>query len=105
MRTLFITLIAVLLGATGGGTGSASPIPDYAKWGLIAVKETQAKYDVDILDYKHIGRSPLSGGLSQEQFKLWVKDKNGKEFAVYVHVNFNPDTQMLKNVEFTVADQ
>lgn len=105
MRTLIVSLMVLFLCATGGGTGSASPIPDYAKWGLIAVKETQAKYDVDILDYKHIGRSPLAGGLSQEQFKLWVKDKNGKEFAVYVHVNFNPDTQMLKNVEFTVADQ
>lgn len=103
MRVLAITILTLMLGLAGITTtvsATGDTIPDYAKWGIVAVKETQTKYNVDILDYKHIGRSSLSASESREQFKLWVRAKDGKQFAVYVHVDFNPNTQQLKKYNF-----
>ncbi|HBU85563.1 MULTISPECIES: DUF3889 domain-containing protein [Paenibacillus] len=105
MRMLIVALMTVVLSLSGLTTSSATPIPDYAKWGIIAVKETQTKYNVDILDYKHIGRTSLTADQSREQFKLWVRNKEGKQFAVYVNVDFNPSTQQLKKVQFTESDR
>ncbi|WP_434750304.1 DUF3889 domain-containing protein [Paenibacillus amylolyticus] len=108
MRVLMLTILTLMLGFTGVTTtvsATSGSIPDYAKWGIIAVKETQTKYNVDILDYKHIGRSSLTANQSREQFKLWVRAKDGKQFAVYVNVDFNPNTQQLKTVEFTKSDR
>jgi len=97
--------MTVVLSLSGLTTSSATAIPDYAKWGIIAVKETQTKYNVDILDYKHIGRTSLTADQSREQFKLWVRNKDGKQFAVFVNVDFNPSTQQLKKVQFTESDR
>ncbi|WP_338544033.1 DUF3889 domain-containing protein [Paenibacillus tundrae] len=106
MKMLIVTLMSVILSFTGvSATGNGATIPDYAKWGIIAVKETQTKYNVDIVDYKHIGRTSLTANQSREQFKLWVRAKDGREFAVYVNVDFNPSTQQLKNVQFTESDR
>ncbi|MFS0858933.1 MULTISPECIES: DUF3889 domain-containing protein [Paenibacillus] len=105
MRMLIVALMTVVLSLSGLTTSSATAIPDYAKWGIIAVKETQSKYNVDILDYKHIGRTSLSADQSREQFKLWVRNKDGKQFAVFVNVDFNPSTQQLKKVQFTESDR
>ncbi|WP_336780609.1 DUF3889 domain-containing protein [Paenibacillus illinoisensis] len=105
MRLLIVTLMTIMLSLSGLVTSSAAPVPDYAKWGIIAVKETQTKYNVDILDYKHIGRTSLTANQSREQFKLWVRGKDGKEFAVYVNVDFNPSTQQLKKVQFSESDR
>ncbi|MGO4530902.1 DUF3889 domain-containing protein [Paenibacillus sp. 2TAF8] len=108
MRVLMITILTLVLGFAGISTtisAASSNIPDYAKWGIIAVKETQTKYNVDILDYKHIGRSSVSANQSREQFKLWVRAKDGKQFAVYVNVDFNPNTQQLKTVQFSESDR
>ncbi|CAI6068129.1 hypothetical protein PAECIP112173_02065 [Paenibacillus sp. JJ-100] len=108
MRVLMVTVLTLMLSMTGVmNTVSAfsNSIPEYAKWGIIAVKETQTKYNADILDYKHIGRSSLSANQSREQFKLWVRGKDGKQFAVYVNVDFNPNTQQLKKVQFSEADR
>ncbi|WP_145045520.1 DUF3889 domain-containing protein [Paenibacillus xylanexedens] len=106
MKMLIVTLMSVILSFTGVfATGNGATMPDYAKWGIIAVKETQTKYNVDIVDYKHIGRTSLTANQSREQFKLWVRAKDGREFAVYVNVDFNPSTQQLKNVQFTESDR
>ncbi|MGQ8873986.1 DUF3889 domain-containing protein [Paenibacillus sp. TSA_86.1] len=107
MRVLMFTILTFMLGFAGITTtvSASSSIPDYAKWGIIAVKETQTKYNVDILDYKHIGRSSLTANQSREQFKLWVRAKDGKQFAVYVNVDFNPNTQQLKTVQFSESDR
>jgi len=102
---LILALMTVVLSLSGLSTSSATAIPDYAKWGIIAVKETQSKYNVDILDYKHIGRTSLTADQSREQFKLWVRNKDGKQFAVFVNVDFNPSTQQLKKVQFTESDR
>ncbi|WP_405153271.1 DUF3889 domain-containing protein [Paenibacillus sp. FSL K6-0108] len=105
MRMLIVALMTVILSLSGLSTSSATAIPDYAKWGIIAVKETQTKYNVDILDYKHIGRTSLTADQSREQFKLWVRNKDGKQFAVFVNVDFNPSTQQLKKVQFIESDR
>ena len=105
MRMLIVALMTVVLSLSGLTTSSATAIPDYAKWGIIAVKETQTKYNVDILDYKHIGRTSLTADQSREQFKLLVRNKDGKQFAVFVNVDFNPSTQQLKKVQFTESDR
>ncbi|WP_091014204.1 DUF3889 domain-containing protein [Paenibacillus amylolyticus] len=107
MRMLIVTILTVMLSLEGFTPASATggAIPDYAKWGIIAVKETQTKYNVDILDYKHIGRTSLTADQSREQFKLWVRAKDGKQFAVYVNVDFNPSTQQLKKVQFSESDR
>ncbi|MDR6725328.1 hypothetical protein J2W91_003827 [Paenibacillus amylolyticus] len=106
MKMLIVTFMSVILSFTGVfATSNGATVPDYAKWGIIAVKETQTKYNVDIVDYKHIGRTSLTANQSREQFKLWVRAKDGREFAVYVNVDFNPSTQQLKNVQFTESDR
>lgn len=105
MRMLIVAMMTVILSLSGLATSSATAIPDYAKWGIIAVKETQTKYNVDILDYKHIGRTSLTADQSREQFKLWVRNKDGKQFAVFVNVDFNPSTQQLKKVQFTESNR
>ncbi|WP_127550819.1 DUF3889 domain-containing protein [Paenibacillus amylolyticus] len=105
MRMLIVTVMSVVLSLAEITSGTVAAIPDYAKWGIIAVKETQTKYNVDILDYKHIGRTSLTADQSREQFKLWVRAKDGKQFAVYVNVDFNPSTQQLKKVQFSESDR
>lgn len=73
--------------------------PAYAKWGQIAMERTKKKYpDANITDYFHIGLDRKEK-VSTEKFKLWLKEGN-KEFAVFVHVTFNPETEELIDVSF-----
>ena len=75
--------------------------PPYAKWGKIAVQMTKEKYpQADIIDYLHIGRSPKTGNISVEKFKLWLRDKSGKEFGVFVDVEFETKTEKFINISF-----
>ena len=75
------------------------PIPPYAKWGLMAMEKTHAKYpNADIIDYLHIGR--VTGPkTSTEKFKLWLKD-NKKEFGVFIDIEFNNQTQKVVKITF-----
>lgn len=75
------------------------PIPPYAKWGTLALQKTQEKYpQAKIIDYLHIGRT--SGPQSSiEKFKLWLKE-NGKEFGVYINIEFNNETEKVLKVTF-----
>ncbi|WHY67849.1 YqzG/YhdC family protein [Neobacillus sp. SuZ13] len=75
------------------------PIPPYAKWGTLALKETHEKYpQAKIIDYLHIGRT--SGPqTSTEKFKLWLKDNN-KEFGVFVNIEFNKETEKVVKITF-----
>lgn len=73
--------------------------PSYAKWGLLAVKETKVKYpNADIIDYLHQGRE-INGDSTFENFKLWLKEGD-KEFGVFVRIEFNSDTEELVGIEF-----
>ncbi|CAG9614709.1 hypothetical protein BACCIP111899_03942 [Bacillus rhizoplanae] len=75
--------------------------PPYAKWGKIAVQMTKEKYpQADIIDYLHIGRKPKTTNVSVEKFKLWLREKNGKEFGVFVDVEFETKTETFLNIIF-----
>ncbi|HDX9579848.1 YqzG/YhdC family protein [Bacillus cytotoxicus] len=75
--------------------------PPYAKWGKIAVQMTKEKYpQADIIDYLHIGRRQKTGNVSVEKFKLWLRDKSGKEFGVFVDVEFDVQTEKFINISF-----
>lgn len=80
---------------------ASSAVPDYAKWGIVAVKATQQKYNADIIDYLHVGRTQIQPGLTEEKFKLWIRDKAGKEFGVIVAVRFDPSTDQVQTIQFT----
>ncbi|WP_374049546.1 YqzG/YhdC family protein [Neobacillus sp. OS1-2] len=75
------------------------PIPPYAKFGTIAMEKTHEKYpNAKIIDYLHIGRVTGSQS-STEKFKLWLKD-NGKEFGVFVNIEFNNVTGKVNKISF-----
>ncbi|MGF9966961.1 YqzG/YhdC family protein [Bacillus rhizoplanae] len=75
--------------------------PPYAKWGKLAVQQTKEKYpQADIIDYLHIGRRPKTVNTSVEKFKLWLRDKNGKEFGVFVDVEFETNTEKFITIHF-----
>jgi len=78
--------------------------PDYAKWGVVAMKETQKRYSASIIDYKHIGRTELTSKISEEKFKLWLRNKDGSEFGVYVSIRFNPLDDTIQSIQFTESN-
>jgi len=81
---------------------STEAVPEYAKWGNIAVKETQKRYsDASIIDYLHIGRTEISPIMSEEKFKLWLRRLNGKEFGVFISIRFNSATNQILRIRFT----
>ncbi|MCM2997562.1 YqzG/YhdC family protein [Paenibacillus cellulositrophicus] len=73
--------------------------PPYAKWGLIAVKEAQKKYNSEITDYLHIGRINLSPTEAEETFKLLLS-RQGMPAAVLATVRFNTVTERLISIKF-----
>ena len=97
MKRLMICLIALFITSTV----SLEAAPEYAKWGTVAVKETQKRYKADIIDYKHIGRTELTPKKFVEKFKLWLRSKEGKEFGVYVLITFDPSTEVIQSIQFT----
>lgn len=79
--------------------------PHYAKWGTLAVAETQKKYSANIVDYKYMGRTEIMPQKSEEKFKLWLKSKDGHEFGVYVTVQYNPTTDGIQSIQFQESAQ
>ncbi len=78
---------------------SQQEIPAYAKWGKLALKETQSKYpNANIVDYLHEGRESKAN-TTIEKFKLWLKDGD-KEFGVFVRIEYNTATEKVINIEF-----
>ncbi|MGN7388648.1 DUF3889 domain-containing protein [Sporosarcina sp. SAFN-015] len=74
-------------------------VPAYAKWGLLAVKESKQKYpNANVIDYLHIG-SETQGNTTIEKFKLWLKDDQ-HEFGVFVTITFITKTGQLKKIDF-----
>ncbi|CAG7618038.1 hypothetical protein PAESOLCIP111_02076 [Paenibacillus solanacearum] len=75
-------------------------VPDYAKWGRLAVKETADRYKgAKIKDYRYIGRRKPGTGITEEQFKLWLAQDN-REFGVFVHIRFETSTEKVISVKF-----
>jgi len=80
------------------------PVPEYAKWGKLAMEETKKRYPAaDIIDYLHVGKQQKNG-MSVERFKLWLKQDN-REFGVFVNITFEPDTERVKNITVVETDQ
>lgn len=76
------------------------PEPEYAKWGKLALAETQKRYPrVSVVDYLHVRREVLSSSKAQEVFKFWLKDDN-REFGVYVRILFNTKTEQILKMSF-----
>ncbi|WHY00456.1 DUF3889 domain-containing protein [Neobacillus sp. DY30] len=76
------------------------PIPPYAKWSKIALAKTKEKYpNAQIIDYLYVGRQNGTR-TSTEKFKLWLKE-NGKEFGVYVDIEFIKETEQVVNITYT----
>ncbi|HLG27867.1 MAG TPA: DUF3889 domain-containing protein [Paenisporosarcina sp.] len=74
-------------------------IPSYAKWGKLAMKETQAKYpNANIIDYLHVG-SESKEDSTIEKFKLWLKDGD-KEYGVFVSIEYTNGTEKVVDIEF-----
>jgi len=78
--------------------------PEYAKWGIVAMEATKAKYGIPIVDYRHIGRVATAPGTAEERFKLWLKDGN-REFGVIVSVQFDTGSERLIAVKFRETDR
>ncbi len=79
-------------------------VPAYAKWGKLAVKETQSKYpSASIIDYLYEGRETKENS-TIERFKLWIKD-DSKEFGVFVSIEYTTSTGELIKIEFQETPQ
>ncbi len=73
---------------------------EYAKWGRLAMQETQKKYPAaSIVDYLHVGRKTISQNTAEETFKFWLR-QNQREWGVYVRIQFEPATEKLLSVTF-----
>ncbi|ETT62791.1 TolB domain-containing protein [Paenibacillus sp. FSL R7-277] len=100
MKKIWTVALLTLALVLSSPLSRSSAAPDYARWGTIAVKETQQKYNAEIIDYKHIGRTQIKPKLAEEKFKLVVRSKAGREFGVVVMVRFNPSTNKLQTIQF-----
>ncbi|MFJ7824869.1 DUF3889 domain-containing protein [Psychrobacillus sp. NPDC096623] len=73
-------------------------IPAYAKWGQLAIKETQSKYpNARVIDYLHEGSESRENN-TIEKFRLWLKD-DMKEFGVSVKIEFNTETHEVIHIQ------
>lgn len=107
---LFSTILCLML-MTNLSIGDGSQvlhaqqeIPSYAKWGSFAVRKTKERYpDAAIVDYLHIGKE-YGTKISTEKFKLWLK-QDGKEFGVYVDIQFKTETEKLIDIKFRKTDR
>lgn len=101
MRKFMISLIVLIVVCAV----SVEAVPEYAKWGKIAVKETQKRYEAKVIDYEHIGRTELTSNKSEEKFKLWLRREEGKEFGVYIWIQFDPLTEEIQSIRFLETDR
>ncbi|WP_026584807.1 DUF3889 domain-containing protein [Bacillus sp. J33] len=101
MKKLMISLMAMTflmasysIPALSGEAYAERPEPAYAKWGRLAMKTAKEKYpSAKILDYLHIGREKKQKS-EIEKFKLWIED-GGKEFGLYIDIEFDPKTDRV----------
>jgi len=101
MKKILISFLAILIFSTV----TVEAAPEYAKWGKIAVEETQKRYNAVIIDYKHIGRTELTPKKSEEKFKLWIRSKAGNEFGVFVSIQFDPLTDTIQSIQFSETNR
>lgn len=78
----------------------AAAEPDYAKWGRLAMKETVKRYNANIVDYKHVGRSESANEIASETFRLLL-DKGSHKFEVTVRIWFERKSERVIRIQFT----
>ncbi|MBO9129231.1 DUF3889 domain-containing protein [Bacillus sp. 165] len=79
--------------------------PAYAKWGRLAVLQTKSRYpQADIIDYLHIGRERKNPIITVEKFKLWLRE-NGREFGVFINIEFETRTEKLVSITFIETER
>lgn len=109
-----IRLVSIVLGlmvmtnlSIGDGTQvlhAQQEIPSYAKWGSLAVRKTKERYpDAVIVDYLHIGKE-YGMMNSTEKFKLWLR-RDGKEFGVFIDIQFETESEKLIDIKFRETDR
>jgi hypothetical protein len=77
----------------------AKPVPAYAKWSRLAIKEAKARYpSAQIKDFLYLGRSQQEDKTT-ERFKLWVQNQN-KEFGLFVTIVFDTKTEKVDSISF-----
>lgn len=112
MKNIIYVVIIVFVSITGvnfitnqqHAVAEEQPVPSYAKWGRIAMKETMEKYpQAQIIDYLHVGKK-TKGNNEVEQFKLWLKQDN-KEFGVLIDIEFEPNTEKIVSVTFKETNE
>jgi hypothetical protein len=106
----FLFVLGLLLSVFAPSTQVANitpplqEVPAYAKWGALALKETQQKYpDANVIDYFHIGSETIDD-TTIEKFKLWLKDDR-HEFGVFVYITFTTKTGDFLKIEFIETDR
>jgi hypothetical protein len=72
---------------------------EYAKWGHIAMQLTSKRYQGEIIDYLHVGRTQISSGIAEETFKFWLR-KRDREFGVWVTIRFYTLNDQIITVKF-----
>jgi len=111
LRAIFIVFGVIIFLAGVGETNYIQPmvhaekdIPSYAKWGRLAMKETQSRYpNADIIDYLHRGREDKDT-TSVEKFKLWLQ-KDDREFGVFINIEFDTETEDVIDITFRETSQ
>ncbi|WP_249869598.1 DUF3889 domain-containing protein [Oceanobacillus saliphilus] len=79
-------------------------IPSYAKWGRLAILETEKKYPgANIVDYLHIGKEEIDEN-TVEKFKLWLNADN-REFGVLITIEFKTETDEVIEITFEETDR
>jgi hypothetical protein len=73
--------------------------PEYAKWGHIAMQLTSDRYQGNIIDYLHVGRTQISPGIAEETFKFWLRNRD-REYGVRVTIRFYTANDQIITVKF-----
>ncbi|MGJ9459154.1 YqzG/YhdC family protein [Oceanobacillus sp. CF4.6] len=101
---ILATISSIFIPIGGSVNVQAEEVPSYAKWGRLAVQETKSKYpDAKIVDYLHIGRE-ANGNTTVEKFKLWLNEES-REFGVFIHIEFDTETDEVINITFEETNQ
>lgn len=103
MRKIILSIVLSLMISLTALNAYGAAEPAYAKWGKIAMTETGKRYQASIIDYKHLGRTRIDEHMSEEKFKLWLKDSE-KEFGVYVTIKFKSDTEEIISILFSESN-
>ncbi|WP_067727812.1 DUF3889 domain-containing protein [Oceanobacillus damuensis] len=113
MRNLLLVIVTILIimaPYTGpihlheNASAQEEGIPSYAKWGRLAVMETEKRYPgANIVDYLHIGKEELEES-TVEKFKLWL-NAGEKEFGVLINIEFKTETDEVIRITFEETDR